>query len=414
MEFLNKVKIKRNKLSSEDEKYAWFLFLTFPFLGFIYAIKNYQFKKLRKFVIIFVALHGLTFIPIPNSDAIRLADHYEKLTNYKLEEYLFDIINIFSEDNLFPDVYLYTIFFVGNLFTNNPQLFFMLTSTVYFLVFTRLLNSFYDVDNQILKKDNALFFLGIVFLSSFSAGMTGVRWPLGLIVFCYGSYNLFFQQNFKFYIIAASSCLIHFSLAPAVAFLSLFYFVPFMRKPKVLLILAVFSFLAGSLISGYIFGNAEALGDVGSSKLSDYTAEGYVEKRERRQGGWNWYVYIARYWTYYFSIVAIFTMWFYRKKIKKDKIATNLFGFALLMISFSFIASGVLDIATNRYIFIVNFSSLSYLAYVGFLNPESKILRNLKYIYAPIFIIVALVTIRTDIGTLNLGLLTNPILLFFF
>jgi hypothetical protein len=107
-------------------------------------------------------------------------------------------------------------------------------------------------------------------------------------------------------------------------------------------------------------------------------------------------------------------MWFYRKNIKKDKIATNLFGFALLMISFSFIASGVLDIATNRYIFIVNFSSLSYLAYVGFLNPESKILRNLKYIYAPIFIIVALVTIRTDIGTLNLGLLTNPILLFFF
>ena len=408
------VQKKPKLVNKEAEKYIWLLFLTVPVLAFVLALRYYKYKNLRKFILFFGGLYGLTFVPIPNSDATRYAFYYSIHTYYTFQDYLFDISNIFSETNSFPDIYIYTLFYVGNLVTNNEQFFFFITGLIYFYVFSKLLNSFYDMDYQILKKVNGFFFLGIVFILIFSAGISGVRWPLGLIVFLYGAYNLITQNEIKYYFIAVASILCHFSLAAAVGALTLYYFVPFIRKPKFLILFAIFSFVAGSLFTSIIFGNADALGEVASSKLEDYTREGYVTKRASRQVNWNWYVPIAHYGVYYFSIAATLFMWVMQSKFKTNKITTNLLSFVSLMISVSFIAGGVVDAMTNRYTLIVNFAAMAYLVYMGFLNPDSRRLKILKYIFAPIILIKALVVLRTDLQTVSLFLITNPLLKLFF
>ncbi len=401
---------KVSNRKSDSEKYIWLLFLTLPIFALFPVLKKYRFKNLRKFVVLLGGVYGLTFIPIPNSDGERFASFYSASADYTLSQYLYDIGNIFGENVQFPDVYAYTLFYLGNLFTDNVQFFFMITGLVYFTVFTKLINSFYDVDVDILKKDNAFFFLGIIFILNFSAGLNGVRWPLGLIVFLLGSYNLITTKKTKFLLIAALSMMVHFALAPAVVFLALFHFVPIFRNRNFLLAFILLSFLAGGVL---LTDNSEVLGTVLDSKLSDYTGEGYVEKRENTSESWNWYVPIAHLGTYYFSLLSIFLLWIYQRKLVTNQISVNLLSFATLMISVAFIAGGVVDIMTNRYTLLVVFATLSTLVYLGFINPNSKVLKFLKYVYLPILIIKVLVSFRVDFQTISVTLLTNPIFEFF-
>jgi hypothetical protein len=107
----------------ENLGYTWLLFFIAPVLAFIISVKNFKYKFLRKFIVLFGGLYGLFYIPIPNSDATRFQSYYAEHENYSLSQYLYDISNVFSGDTLFPDIYAFTVFFIGNLFSSNPQLF---------------------------------------------------------------------------------------------------------------------------------------------------------------------------------------------------------------------------------------------------------------------------------------------------
>lgn len=399
----------RINTKNKNELYLWILFLIFPLSAFLLAIKNYRIKSSRKFVILFGGLYGLLYIPIPNSDATRYQSYYSSFRNYSFENYIYDITNVFSSDNLFPDIYAYTVFFIGNLFSSNPQVFHMITGLIYFFVFVKLIDCIYDKDHKILKRAYGLFFLGIVFITSFSAGINGVRWPLGVIVFLYGALNLLTQNKIRFLFIAAISILIHFSLYPIVLVLGGYYFIPFFRRINVLVAFAILTLIASSLFGALIFGNSDLLGGVIEDKLTDYTGEGYVEKRAAGQSNWNFYVPLLNFGNYFFAIGALFIMWLKQKKMKTSHTTRQLFGYAIVMAGFSFMANAVVDLSTNRYTIIVGFFTLIYLIYMGFINKGSKILKVLMYCYTPILILRIFSMIKIDSETISLELLLNPI-----
>jgi hypothetical protein len=405
--------MKNNLTAIKNEKYAWFLFLLLPVLSFIYAVKNFENKKLRKIIVLFGALFGLTFIPIPNSDSTRYAANIQSLINYDFQAYLSDILNITSGNTQFPDVYAFTMFFIATSFTNNPQFFFMLVALVYFWVLIKLVSSFYNPTQIFLKTPYAIFFLAIVFTLNFSAGINGVRWPLGLIVFLYGAYNLFLHNKLKFLFIASLSILIHFSLSLAVGGLILFYFLPYIRSVKFLLIFGLITFSAGTIFSSFIFSNSDFFGDVFTNKLDGYTGEGYVEKRKRSETGWNFYLPVARFGNYYFALFVLLLMTFQQKKLNANTLSKNLFAFSLYMTSFSFVANAVVDLSTNRYKLIVGFFCFAYLMQMCYLNQNNKTLKWLSLIYTPILLLRIFTIIRTDWQSVSLTLLTNPIFEFF-
>jgi hypothetical protein len=395
-------------------KYAWILFFILPVVSCVFAIRNFKNKSLRVFIILFGALYGLTFIPIPGSDATRYAATVENSEDYDFNSYWLDIENVISGRSEFPDIYAYTMFYISTSITNSPNFFFMLVGLIYFLVYVKLIGRIYDLDYNILKKSYVWFFLGIVFILNFSSGVNGVRWPLGLMVFSFGALNLLAQNKIKYLIIAALSTLIHFSFIGAVASLLAFYYIPLFRKTNVLLIFAAFALIAGTVFSTLIFSNAGFLGEVIQDKLSDYTGEGYVDGRAKNISNWNFYVPIANFGTYFFSIGVLFVMWFKQKKMNRNQVTKQLYGFAILMSAISFIANAIVDLSTNRYTLIVSFLTLVFLFYMGLINKNSKTLKYLAYIYAPIIILKALLVIRVDWETVSLALLTNPIFLLLF
>lgn len=399
----------KDNISSNNEAYIYLLFLLSPMISFIVAIAQFKHKSVRKIIVVFGGLYGYFFIPIEDSDATTFASIYERLYDYNFTAYLTDITNIASPDNRFPDIYAFTMFFVGTTFTNNPQFFHMLTGLVYFAVYVALIGYIYDQDKKVLTKSYAVFFLGLVFILSLSAGINGVRWPLAFMVYMYGAVRVLTSTNRKYFFIAALSILIHFSFVPAVLALALYYFLPYVRKPNVLMALAIFSLIAGAFVSNVIFDNSDSFGDVGEGKLTGYTGEGYVEGREANAKGHNFYIPILRYGGYYFSLFCLFLFWFMQRRMKTSKITNNLYGFAILMAAISFMAGAVVDIATNRYTSLVTFSTFTFLVFLGIQNQGSKIFNRLKYVFAPFIILSALLIIKVDYQTLSINLMINPL-----
>lgn len=402
----------KNYVDSHNEAYAWILFLIAPIIVFIIALKNFKNKSLRKFIVLFGGLYGLFFIPIPDSDATRFQDIYANLNNYNFNAYWYDISNIASPDNRFQDVYAYTVFFLGKMFSDNPQVFYLITALVYFYVFVILLGYIYDNNVDILKKKQGLFFLGIVFLFGFSSGINGVRWPLGLLVFLLGTVQLLTLHNIKYLFLAALSILIHFSFYPAVLALCAFYYIPFLRKPNILIGLAIAALLASTVLSNIIFSNAAIFGEVAQNKLTDYTAEGYVETREADVSSWNFYVAIYRFGTYYFAVGALAIMWIKQKQMITNRNTNQLFSFALLMATISFVSSAIVDLSTNRYFVIVSFFTLIYLINIIKLNENKKVFKTLAFSYSPILILSMLLGIRVEWETVDIISLASPILAF--
>ena len=151
---------------------------------------------------------------------------------------------------------------------------------------------------------------------------------------------------------------------------------------------------------------------VAESKLTDYTSEGYLDKRVTRSENWNFYVYFLRFGSYYFSCFALLIMWFKRKNIVTNNILNSLFNFTLLITAFSFLSASIFDLSTNRYILCVVFSTSFYLVYAGILNKKSRTIKFLSYIFFPLITLRILSIIKVDLQTVGVEVLTNPLISF--
>lgn len=398
----------RSMLKSGSDGYVLLLLLFLPLVSFVVSVWNFKYKNLRKFIILFGGLYGLLFVAIPDSDATRYKTYYSQLGNYGFQEYWYDVSNVASPESMFPDVYVYTMFFIGKIFSDNPQFFHLITALVYFFVFVKLIGYIFDFDQNILKKKYGLFFIGIIFMFGFSGGINGVRWPLGLIVFLLGATKLLIENRIRYLLLAGLSVLIHFSFYPAFLALAAFYFLPFIRKPSLLIGFALFALVAGTVFSGFIVQNVASFGDVAQSKLTDYTGEGYVEKRASNELGWNSYVAVYRFGNYFFSLAALGIMWFKRRSMFTNKSTDRVFAFALLMAAISFIANTIVDLSTNRYTALVSFLTFTYLIFIGILNPENKIWKILMLCYLPLLLLNIFMTLRVEWDTISIYLLTHP------
>ncbi|WP_367392681.1 EpsG family protein [Lewinella sp. LCG006] len=386
------------------EKYYWLLFLVTPAIGFIIAILNFNKKPLRKFIVLFGLFYAFVFIPIPGSDATRIISSYEA---YDLSDYFTDITSIYNDRGKKPDLYIYTVYSLSKVFDLSPRGFRVLLGLIYFSFLVKLIGQLYDLSRSRMSNVAKLFLLGGIFVISISAGLNGVRWPLAFVVFLYGSLKYNVKTKFKYFLLAGLSIFIHFSFLPAVIVFGLLVFIPALKNVRIMYVLLLLAFFGGQFVSNYVFSSATEIGGVYESKLGNYTSDGYLEKRASRQASWNFYVPIVRYGNYYFSIFSLFMLSLYRKKINIDPTAQRLVIFSLITLIFSFLAGGVLDIATNRYIHIVSFSTLASLFYLTGQNKGISLFRNLALIYFPVAFITIFSLLRVDIQTVDISIFSN-------
>lgn len=411
------MKLKASNSTRFDEdsgKKLWFYFLIWPFLTFFYAVKNFSTKKYRKFILLFGVLYGLSFIPIPESDATRYAERFEAMEEYTFDSYWYDITHIYEIESTYPDVYAYTLFFLTSKITNSVHVFFMLSALIYFFVFLKLIYSLYDLFPRMRRHYFIWFFLGCVFIYNFSAGVNGLRFPLAFMVFSYGALNVIIKNNKNFLFIALLSPLIHFTLLYACVFLLLHTFVPIIRNNIFLLSLLILAVVANTFFGDFIQNNIGILGESYQDYLEGYMGEGYIERRSEHVTQWNWYVQLRAFGNYYFAMVVLAVVWISKRSLRFNHAATKLFAFAVLMVVASLITGGMLDPISNRYANLVSFFTLSFLLYLSVLNRRSRMLKTISRVYIPIFIFTALVILRGDLYTVSPFMFVgNPILSLF-
>jgi hypothetical protein len=407
------VSLKQN-FRPEGKKGMPFLMLILPVIAFYNAVRNFHYKPWRKYIVMFGVLYGLTFIPIKYSDGSRYAERFEQMSTYTISQYIHDITHFRTAGSIYPDIYAFSLFFWVGLFTRNPQIFHLVTALIYFSVYISLLGSVYDFVKSKNPKPIIWFFLGLVFILSFSAGINGVRWPLALVVFLYGTFKLIIFEKKKYLLIAGLSVFIHFAMIYGVLFL-VFYQLTFKKfQMKYIYLFIIISLAVSPFLSDFFVGNLGVFGDSIESQASGYiTNEEYKDMRElHTRVKWDWYVRLNANSTYYFGLFSIILISLKRQNLTFDWTSKKMEYIAFLTLGSSIMSGSLVDSISNRYLLIFNGVVMIYLFYLSSINPNRLVFKRLSYILMPLMILRGLVLLRGDLSTVSPVLLAgNPIVM---
>lgn len=396
--------MERNNVKSNFAS-LWVLFLIYPFGSLIYAIKNFNIKKYRIFLVLFGVFYGLCYIALEGSDASTYSDIINELRAYPFSVYWHDVMNMYNADVRFNDAYIPTVFYIVSKFSYDPLAYRIVFATIYFIVLIALVGNIYDfVHKKSVSRYYIWFLLGVVFLINLSAGINGVRFPLALQLFLLGFFKYSTLNKPKYLVICVSAFLVHFMIGYLLFFL-IVYVTTKRFYNSVYGVLLILIFFVTSLSLGSVVGDSTGvLGEGIEQRADSYsTNEDYKEERNNHLEKVNWYIKYNRYSTYYYGLFCLLMLIVYKKKLRKDNIAMNFEYFAVLMFIASFISAQLVDELSNRYYLFANGALLIYMVYLSSIN-HGKIIRRLTYLYIPICIMHILIMMRGDQETLSYNL----------
>lgn len=390
-----------NSKAGSNSIYLGLIFLISPLLALCVALRNFNVKANHIYIILFFALYGLTFIPIPESDVENHLNYYSEISHYSFSEFFSIITGVYSDESRNPDFYLEAVAFLTSRISDSPKLFLFVIAFLYFSVLVNLMWFVYKNHKSNVARYFIVFLVGAALTWSISAGINGIRFPMAFMVFSLGAVKFIYTRKKSFLILSILSIFIHFALAYSVFFLLVYAFFGYPKKNYILIPVLLVSF-ALSLSVGEIFkSNSALLGQSLEGKYDAYTNEDYMDQRETHSKSVNWYVQVDRDSTFYFCVAALLLTRLKNYNLKFDALADNLHGFAIIMLLQNFFSSVVVDSLSNRYYLLFNMFTLIYLFYLSSINTDNKFIKTLSKIYIPIVLLHSLLILRVDLYTLS-------------
>lgn len=390
-----------NSKTASNSIYLGLIFIISPLLALLIALRNFKVKENHIYIVLFFALYGLTFIPIPDSDIENHLAYYSEISTYSFQDFLEVITTLYSSNKPNPDFYLELVAYITSSVYDSPRLFLFVIAYLYFSVLVSLMWFVYKNHKAAGSKYIMIFFIGAALTWNLSSGINGIRFPMAFMVFSLGAVKFVYTRKKSYILLALLSVFIHFALTYSVLFLLIYAFIGYPKKSYILIPILVASF-ALSLSIGEIFkSNAGLLGQSVENKYDAYTNEDYMDQRENHSKSVNWYVQADRLATFYFCIGALLLSRLKRYNLKFDRLADNLYGFAIIMLLQNFFSSIIVDSLSNRYYLLFNLFTLIYLFYLASINPGSKFINTAIKIYVPVIILHSLLILRVDLYTLS-------------
>lgn len=387
----------------------WLSFIIMPVLPLLYAIKNFEVRRYRIFILLFAMLAGYSFIPTTGGDAFAYQDLFKEYTTYGLGHYL-DVINIFfSTRSGVTDLYSNTILFLVSRFTSDSNIFFMVVALIYYFAFIKLLDLVISLQSIEKHNSSVYFFLGCVFIFSLTLGINGIRWALAFVVFSYGTLKMIMSGKILHLLIVFLAVLIHFSFLYSTYFIILYLIIKRIQNKWILYGFLFLSLLLLGSISEVVISIIGSGNEVIDTRLQAYTNQSFMTFRTLGFQNASWFIKFDRYSTYYFAIIALILSRFSVFKLTQDSLSKGMFAFCVLMLVQSIISGAVVDPFSNRYYLLVNFFVLVYLIYLGSLNPIKGFLKYTAIIFVPILVLHIILVLRTDLDHLSTFLLTGNI-----
>jgi len=384
----------------------WATFVIMPFLTFIISLRNIKLKQYRVFLLLFLSLYGYLFIPMTGADANSFIGSLKIFSSYSLNDLKTIISKTYTTDS-YTDFYEPLLLFITTRFTSNYRIFFFIVNFIYFSVAFKLWETIWGLSKGNGFNYHSIFFWGTFFILGFSAGLNGVRWPLGFMVFSLGSLKYLLKNKIGYLLLAGLSVFIHYALLYPMIFLLLFTILKFSRKHNVTMLILIVVVIASSVISQFISSNVGLLGSSIQNELIGLSSEGYMNTRTTHISNWPWFLRINMFAARYFLISSLAFIYIRRSTLVFNDKANKLFLFVTLILIQCILSGNIIDPMTNnRYYLIFILFGLILLNHLGMINPTSKVLRMLSYIYIPILMLRALLLFRTDLYGIN------PILIF--
>lgn len=406
------ISAKENQESSK--KGLSLIFLIWPFLAGIIAMRNFGIKNSRR-ILLFVftyfgyvinfgresmdgATHRNTFIAYSKIDT----DTFFKLLN---------LIFLRQSEKGELDFYLVITNFLVSRFTDSYQVLYMLHGFVFAFFMLKVMEMVFDEFGGMLDNNAKFLFVLLWFILPIN-NVHAIRFPIATWIYVYGAYQYIRTENRKWFWYCGLACLVHFSFLFATLILAAYSLLG--NRNLAYFSLLLVSFIFPSLLLSFLSGfDSKELGEGVAHKVNAYSNEDYIKSRNDDIASRNWYSRLRIPMLQYSLYYAVFKSGFLdRFSLLKDRTQQNLFSFLILflaMVQFGF----AVDSLGRRFILVWFIFALIFLVRCCCLNPI-KSYRIIAFVVAFPALVWIIVQIRVSLDTTTwMFYLGNPITSFF-
>ena len=306
------------------------LFILWPFLAFITALKNYSNREAKIIVYLFLVYYGLSFV-LGNAgvDAERYAINLKFTSELPFSDFFKIVGGLYSDTTV--DIAQPLVTFIVSRFTSHPG--------VLFGVWTAIMGFFYLKSINLLHKHysenpgwNAFIFMFffIMLVPIFFVG--GVRMPTAIWMFFYGACHVVLNRDPRYLVLTAASSLVHWSFLSANVVLLIYFILG--NRNLLYIPVVISSFVLPGLLGPVFQTIAVRMGGPIQARYEGYSSEGYIRGLEDAAESASWFLGLSENMVYYYLLIMIFAIYFLSNTSWKSKPDSNLFSFLLLFLAF--------------------------------------------------------------------------------
>lgn len=403
----------RKRVSGGDDLslLAWVLFFIWPFGILLIAMNNFNNKRYRIFIWMYMVFYGLMFVIKDfGSDAYA---HHEEFQAVALKPFseLYKILSEFitlSGEEL--DVYAPIVNFLVSRFSNDTAHVFAVHAGVFGFFYLKSTALIYDEFKGKINSNAFIFF--VLFVGLFSIHqINAVRYYTALWVWVYGALLLLTRRKPVYILICLSASLVHFGVTMATGVLAMFFLLG--RKDYIYLPLLIVSFIVGNFYQMGVFVEFGAkVNDAAEQRAATYTNMDVAEQRAERVNETAWFIRWRGEVLQYYLLAALTYIYLNRRRFYWDQQQKYLLSFIMLFLSFvNFVIQVPSFGGRMRFIFWV---MCSYFLYRFYQLNDIKKINLIKWLgIFPVMLWIAVEFRISSFFTHVLAIVGNPIFRFF-
>lgn len=381
--------------------YYFILFLIWPLVALLVAIRNYSEREAKSIIYLFLVYYGLSFVIYSlGIDAAAYSLRLETNATLPFSEFFNIMGGMYSNDNSM-DIVEPLISFIISRFTDNHRLLFGVYAAILGFFYLRsidLLHNQYQA-NPGWNESIYLAFFALILPITY---INGFRMWTAAWIFFFGAYHVVLKRDWRYLLVALSASLVHWSFLSANAIL-LVYFLAGNRN-VFYIPLAIVSFIIPQFLVSTFQLISIRMGGGLQSRYEDYSNIEYILFRQADYEQAAWFLKIGNDLVLYYLIIAIIIIQLMNRSIMTGKKEKNLFSFLLLFLSFVNFGKSIPSFGDRFQIVFFLFGTL-YL-FMFSINKSEKKLGFLTILGLFPMLLYSVIILRQGFETLNAWILS--------
>jgi len=309
------------------------IFIFWPFLGFLLAIKNFQIKFNKRLILVFFIIFGLLFYINPAQDSQRRADMLKEayLQPFEMAFAAFETLYDKTLDFVEP-----ILVFIVSRFSDYHGVLFAVYALIFGSLMIYYIESIYQHYIQFTNKNSLIFLVLLVFVNPIN-NINGFRMWTAAWIYAVGVINFINHSKWRYFIFTSTAIFVHFSFAPLVVLLLIYKFAG--NRSFIYGMLAIITFFIAELDIKQLQTYASYISPATELKINAYTNEDYIEKVNLFKGQYSWFISLNEKGILYFTVLFLILIFIRTRGNFKTRVMDNFYSFTLLVLSFANISA---------------------------------------------------------------------------